>query len=180
MFTEKFLRVVILGVSLMLSTFLSGCSSKQFTATVPAVDLQRFMGTWYVWTGRTTFLEKDAHNAVEIYTWNAEKQRIDIGFTFNKGSLDGELKSIPQKAWIENPQTNAHWKVSPFWPLKFDYLVIGLDPDYQWTAIGVPSGKYLWIMGRNPQVADSKLQEIVQTVSKTGYPVENLTVIPHR
>jgi apolipoprotein D and lipocalin family protein len=58
--------------------------------------------------------------------------------------------------------------------------VIGLDPDYQWTAIGVPSGKYLWIMGRNPQVADSKLQEIVQTVSKTGYPVENLTVIPHR
>ena len=150
----------------------------KFSRTVDAVDLQRFMGKWYVWTGRTTFLEEGAHNAVEVYTWNAEKSRIDIDFTFLKDGFDGPLKSIPQKAWIENPQTNAHWKVQPFWPLKFDYLVVALDPQYQWTAIGVPSTKYLWIMGRKPQYSEQELKQILTVLEAVGYPLQDLKEVP--
>ncbi len=34
------------------------------------VDLQRFMGDWYVIANIPTFLEKGAHNAVETYSMN--------------------------------------------------------------------------------------------------------------
>ena len=158
--------------------FSAGCSSMNYQNTVQYVDIPRFMGTWYVWAGRTTFLERGAYSSIERYTWNAKEDRIDVDFTFHKGSFDGKLKSLPQKAWIEDKTSNAKWKVQPFWPLKFDYLVIALDEDYQWTAIGVPNGSYLWIMGRTPLVPEAKLKNIIDRIKDLGYPVQDLDKVP--
>lgn len=165
---------------IMVSLLISGCAHADYMNTVDQVDIQRFMGKWYVLAGRFTYFEQDVHNGLETYTWNAEKNRIDISFTYNKGSFDGPQKALPQKGWIENTQTNAHWKVSPLWPLKFDYLIIDLAPDYSWTAIGVPSQKYLWIMARNWQNADAVIQEAVARLNAKGYNTENLVLVPHR
>jgi apolipoprotein D and lipocalin family protein len=150
-----------------------------YTKTVSKVEIDRFMGKWYVMAGRFTFLESEVHNGVEIYTWNEKEKRIDISFTFNKGSLTGKEKSIPQKGWIENNQTNAHWKVSPFWPLKFDYLVLDLADDYSWTAIGVPNGKYLWIMSRQKMMPEKQLNDIITRLKESGYPVHDIVLVPH-
>lgn len=138
------------------------------------------MGTWYVLAGRFTFLETDAFNSVETYAWNKTENRIDVSFTFNKGSLDGEKKSYPQKAWIENHETNAHWKVSPFWPLKLDYLIIDVADDYSWTAVGTPNQKYLWIMARDPENAPTVIKKVVERLIKKGYSASIETTVVHR
>jgi apolipoprotein D and lipocalin family protein len=106
--------------------FLSvGCSSTgNNVKTVEKVDLQKFMGDWYVLAGRLTYFEKDVHNGLESYTWNSKEDRIDASFTYNKGLFEGPLKSLPQKGWVYNQKTKSHWKVSPLWPFKFDYLII--------------------------------------------------------
>jgi apolipoprotein D and lipocalin family protein len=75
-----------------------GCGGVKYKHTSSSIDLPRYMGSWYVWAGRTTFVEKDAHNAIEKYTWNSDKNRVDIDFTFHKGSANGKIKSLPQKA----------------------------------------------------------------------------------
>lgn len=150
-----------------------------FYKTVSDLNITKFMGDWFVQAGRFTPLEKSVHNALESYSWNEKKKRIDIAFTFNKGSLTGPKKSIPQKGWIHNTDTNAHWKVSPLWPLKFDYLVIALANDYSWTAIGVPKENFLWIMTRSPQTSPEELNNMILEIKKTGYPTENLTLVPH-
>lgn len=167
-------------VGLMMMTIVgTSCSTSQYLKTVDYIDIPKFMGTWYVWAGKFTFLEKDVYNSVEIYTWNAEKNRIDIDFSFNKGSLTGPLKKIPQKATIYNSKSNAHWKVSPFWPLKFDYLVIAHDPAYQWTVIGVPGGDKLWIMGRKPKYTRDEVAAIIAQVKALPYPVEDIVYVEH-
>lgn len=163
-----------------ISTLIHGCSGMNYNKTVDHVDIPKFMGTWYVWSGRTTFFESGAFNAVEKYTWNEKENRIDVDFTCRKDGFDGKLKSLPQKAWIEDKKTNARWKVQPFWPLKFDYLVIALDPNYEWTAIGVPNGSYLWIMGRDPQVSDSRLTELIRQIEALGYPVKDVERVPQK
>ncbi len=157
-----------------------GCSSMSYNKTVDNVDIDRFMGRWYVIAGRFTFLEKGAHNAVEVYRWNKKEERIDVDFTFRKDSFDGELKSIPQKAWVHDQKTKAHWKVRPFWPLKFSYLVVALAPDYEWTAIGVPDQKYLWIMARSPVLPAGGLEKILAELKEKGYSVGDLVVVPQR
>lgn len=171
-FCKKVLSLTSLGA------LLSGCAHS-YDQTVPYVDRDRFMGSWYVMAGRFTFLEKDVYNSVEKYTWNEEKQRIDIDFSYNQGSLKGELKRYPQKGWIDNPKTNATWKVSPFWPLKFTYLVIALDPNYEWTAIGVPNQNYLWIMAKSPSFSRAKLKEAIEQVRALNYSVDDLVYVEH-
>ncbi len=164
--------------TLILGSFLLGCSHS-FDRTVKNVELDRFMGSWYVQAGRFTAFEKDPFNAIETYTWNEKEDRIDIDFRYNKGDFDGELKKMPQKAWIYNTDTNAHWKVRPFWPLSFSYLIIALDPNYEWTAIGVPNEKYLWIMSRNPHMTKAKTDEILSVLEKMGYAVNDIEYVKH-
>lgn len=166
---------------LLLILGISGCSStEEKMNTVKKVELERFMGDWFVLAGRFTFLETDVHNGLERYTWNAQEKRIDVDFTYNKGSFDGPKKSIPQKAWIFNQETKAHWKVSPVWPFKFDYLVVELEENYRWTAIGVPNQKYLWIMARDWRDAETTIQEAIKRLDALGYDTKNLVRVPHQ
>ncbi len=170
----------LLFVSLFASLITAVNAKAENFKTVDYVDRDRFMTSWYVQAGRFTPLEKDVTNAIEKYTWNEQKQNIEIDFSYNQGGFDGKLKKIPQTGYIENTKTNAHWKISPLWPLKFDYLVIALDPDYKWTAIGVPSEKYLWIMTKDQQVSKAKLDKIIKEIEVIGYPVDNLTIVPQQ
>jgi apolipoprotein D and lipocalin family protein len=62
--------------------------------------------------------------------------------------------------------------------LKLDYLVVAVDPNYEWTAVGVPNGNYLWIMGRKSTATDAELSQIMNEVEKTGYPVANSVRVP--
>ncbi len=157
----------------------AGCSTTgSQLKSVEKVEINKFMGDWYVLAGRFTFLEKDVHNALETYTWNEDKERIDVAFTYNKGSITGPKKSIPQKAWIYNQETKAHWKVSPLWPFKFDYLILALDENYLWTAIGVPSQKYLWIMARNWKNPDFVIEKAIKSLNEIGYDTKNLIRVP--
>ena len=160
---------------------LVGCTSKGIKMnTVQNVNLDKFMGDWYVLAGRFTFLEVDVHNGIERYTWNQDKARIDVDFIYNKGSFAGPKKSIPQKAWVFDQVTKAHWKISPFWPPKFDYLIVDLDENYRWTAIGVPSQKYLWIMARDWQNPEATIQEAIRSLKAKGYDSNNLVRVPHQ
>lgn len=167
------------GLLYFFSLLISSCSTTKFMDTATDVKINKFMGPWYVLAGRFTFLEKDVYNAVESYTWNKEEERIDVSFTYNKGSFDGDVKSVPQTAWVENHTTNAHWKVSPFWPLKFDYLILDVAEDYSWTAVGTPNQKYLWIMARDPKNAKEIIKEVVKRLNKKGYDTAIETTVPH-
>lgn len=170
--------------NVLFSSFVvAGCStlSKQEieNLTVKSVDMQKFMGKWFVLGGRFTMFEKNVHNGIETYTWNEKESRIDIDFKYNEGSPSGKVKSIPQKGWIYNSKTNAHWNVQPFWPLKLDYLIIGLADDYSWTAIGVPNQNYLWVMSRSPENADKKIAAAKARLSEIGYDDKIEAIVPH-
>jgi apolipoprotein D and lipocalin family protein len=159
---------------------LFSCASSEKFDTVDRLEIPKFMGDWYVLAGRFTMFEQDVHNGLETYKFNTEKNRIDIGFTYNKKSFDGEKKSLPQKGWIQNTETNAHWKVSPLWPFKFDYLVVALAEDYSWTAIGVPDQKYLWIMARDWKNPEPIINAAVAQLKKVGYNTEGMVFVPHK
>jgi len=163
----------------LMITILMGCSSMNYNKTVTNLDIQKFMGEWHVIAGRFTFLEKGVHNGLEVYSWNEKENRIDIEFSYNKEYFQGERKTIAQKAWVENTHTNAHWKISPMWPLKLDYLVLELAKDYSWTVVGVPSGKYLWIMARDKKMSKDLLTKILEDLKGKGYPVNNIVMVPH-
>jgi apolipoprotein D and lipocalin family protein len=166
----------------LLLLLMSSCSTSHSSPvkTVDYVDINRFMGKWYVIANIPTFIEKGAYNAIETYTWNDEEDRIDVDFKFNLDSFDGKEKSYPQKAFIYNKKTYAEWRIQPFWPLKFAYLVTDLAPDYSYTVIAVPNRKNVWIMARTPTLPENVYQEILGNLKAQSFDLKDLQKVPQQ
>jgi apolipoprotein D and lipocalin family protein len=147
------------------------------------VDLERFMGDWYVIgfipVTIPFFSEEGAHNGVESYRLT-EDGVIETTYTFRKGAFDGPEKRMTPKGWVYNEETNAEWRMQFLWPFKAAYLIVYLDEDYQRTIIGVPSRKYVWIMSRDPQLSDADYQELLDHAARVGYDTEKVQRVPQR
>jgi apolipoprotein D and lipocalin family protein len=75
-----------LFLSLISMNLLAGCSSSKMPPLDPVaeVDIDRFMGDWYVIASIPTSIEKSAFNAVESYRLDSDGT-IATTFSFRKG-----------------------------------------------------------------------------------------------
>ena len=147
--------------------------------TVDYVDLERFMGDWYVIANIPTFLEKGAHNAVETYALN-DDGTIATTFTFRKDGFDGKLKQYNPKGFITDTETNALWGMRFIWPIKADYRVVYLDEDYTQTVIGRQKRDFVWIMARTPTLPDEDYEKILSFVESLGYDMSKVQKVPQQ
>lgn len=161
------------------TVFVMACSSSPKMKTVEYVDIQKFMGKWYVIANIPTFIEKGAHNAIESYTLN-EDGTISTTFTFNKGSFHGPVKTYYPKGFIINKKTNAEWGMQFIWPIKAEYLIIYCDEEYTGTVIGRSKRDYVWIMARTPEIPDSKYNEILKFLQDAGYDTSKIQKVPQK
>lgn len=147
--------------------------------TVDHVDIDRFMGPWYVIANIPTFLEKGAHNAVERYSLNSDGT-IATNFTFRKDGFDGKAKEYKPKGFILDAETNARWGMRFVWPIKADYRIVYLDDDYTHTIIGRQSRDFVWIMARTPTISADDYDKLVAFVASLGYDMSKLERVPQR
>ena len=164
---------------LLLLAGLLGCSSPPPMPTVEFVDLDRFMGDWYVIAHIPASLEKNAYGAIESYRL-ADDGTIETTFTFREGSFDGEKKTYTPKGFVRDGKTNAEWGMQFVWPIKADYRIVYLDADYQVTIIGRAKRDYVWIMARQPEIDEARYADLVQRVADLGYDVAKLRKVPQR
>lgn len=166
----------------LLFGFLTGCSTMPAQApleTVRSVDLQRFMGDWYIIASIPTFIEKDAYAGIESYAQNADGT-IATTFTFRKGGFDGPQKRYTPKGFVVDTQTNATWGMRFIWPIKAEYLILDLAPDYSTTIIGRNKRDYLWIMARTPVLTDDQYAALVRKAVAFGYDASLIRKVPQR
>jgi apolipoprotein D and lipocalin family protein len=170
-------RIAVLALSFLLT----GCAGTggEPMKTVPYVDLERFMGDWYVVANIPTFVEKGAHNAVESYSLSPDGT-IATTFRFNKDGFDGSLKTYHPTGFVLDRTTNARWGMQFIWPIKSDYRIIYLDDDYQLTVIGRVKRDYVWVMSRDPEFSDEEFTRISRFVESVGYDASKLQRVPQR
>lgn len=173
---NKFPGVIILIIG---GSLFCACASVKPIATVEAVDLERFMGDWYVVANIPTFVEKDAHNAVESYSLAADGT-VSTTFTFNKGSFDGPKKVYRPRGYIVEGTQNAVWGMQFIWPIKAEYRVIYLNEDYSQTVIGRSKRDYVWVMARSPIIPPEDYRKILDFLAVQGYDVSKIKLVPHR
>ena len=166
--------------SVVLLMAVSACSTQQTElAPVSSVDLDRFMGRWYVIANIPTFLEKGAHNAVESYAMN-DDGTIATTFTYRDGGFDGKLKEFNPKGFVRDDPSNAVWGMRFIWPIKADYRIVYLSEDYGETIIGRNKRDFVWLMARTPSIPDDEYAELVRRIETMGYDVSKLQKVPQR
>lgn len=165
---------------LFMLILLSACAAKgPEMEVVDHVDLERFMGDWYVIANIPTFLEKGAHNAVENYKLNADGT-IATTFTFRDGSFDGPKKQYTPKGFVSDDESNAIWGMRFIWPIKADYRIVYLDQAYTQTIVGRQKRDYVWIMARTPSISDADYQALLQRVAAMGYDLDEVQRVPQQ
>jgi apolipoprotein D and lipocalin family protein len=87
---------------------------------------------------------------------------------------DGSRKQSTGWAKIEDKQTNAKLKVTFFWPFFGNYWVLELGPQYEYSVVGEPGRKYLWILSRTPRISDEQFQAITSRLAAKGYDASKL------
>ena len=144
-----YLRSTILAVLSALSLAACVTAPPQGLQPVSPFDIQRYLGQWY------------------------EIARLDHSFEGGMGDVnatcqlaaDGSVRvinrgdDVQRQAWKEaigravfiGDSNTASLKVSFFGPFYGDYWVLDHGDDYQWSIVGEPSGRYLWILSRDPR-----------------------------
>lgn len=164
-----------------LCALLTGCASQNLApiATVPNVDLAKFMGDWYVIAHIPTMIETQAFNAIESYKL-LDDGTIDTVFTFNKGAFDGEAKRYNPHGFVIENTGNALWGMEFIWPIKAEYRIVYLNDDYSQTIIARNARDYVWIMARTPTISDSDYTKLSTMVKDMGYSLTALRKVPHQ
>ena len=172
-------RLTKASVVLTLGAWLTGCATHPPMPGVEQVDLDRFMGDWYVIASIPTPFEKDIYNAVERYDRLGPKT-IQTTFTYRKGGFEGEKAEMTPVGYVLDDASNALWGMQFIWPFKADYRIVYLDPDYRTTIIGRQKRDYVWVMARVPEIPDREYRELVQRVRALGYDISGLSPVPQR
>jgi len=157
----------------------AGCSSMpEPLQTVQHVDIPRYMGDWYVIANIPYFAENDCVDSIESYALRPDG-KIDNWFTCRKKTFDAPMKrKASAVATIEDTATNATWSVRFFKIISVKYLILDLDPNYQWVAVGHPSRRYGWVMSRSKQLPEQTYQEILEKLRTEGYDTSKFQKVP--
>jgi apolipoprotein D and lipocalin family protein len=169
-------RLLPCGLALLLA---AGCisSGKPRPATVASVDLDRYMGRWFVISHVPYFLEKGKVASYDTYARRRDGT-LTNNFTFREKTIGGPEKTWEGTARVIDPATNATWKVSFFWPVSVTYKIFALDPDYRWSVVGTNDGGLLWVLSRERQLSPATYAAILAELKARGLPVAELELVP--
>jgi len=169
-------RALSLLVVISSSVLLAGCTSfsggpvgnSAIPEPAKSVDLNRYLGRWYEIGRYEAKFQKDCEAVSADYSLN-ENGTIKVINTCRKNSVDGKLTTATGKAKIVDSVSGAKLKVSFFGPFYGDYWVLDHGDDYQWSIVGEPSGRYLWILSRDPRPPEAVKTMLRRRVEELGY-----------
>ncbi len=163
--------------------FVAACSGTgQRLEPLPSagpLELERFMGDWYVLGFIPLWPERNAHNGIETYELGKDGV-IQTTYRFRPDSFDAPLKTFRPTATVVAETGDAHWKMQFLWPFKADYRIAWLAQDYSATIIGRKTRDYVWIMARSPVLPAGELEALEQKVAAMGYDMTGYRRHPQR
>ncbi len=166
-----------LAAVMLVALPLSGCAEQAPITPVRHVDVGRYMGDWYVIAAIPTYFERHAYDAVESYALRPDG-RVQTTFRYRAGSADGELKTMHATGFVHNDSGNAIWGMQFVWPIKAEYIIAWLDPDYRMVIVARNKRDYVWIMVRTPTIPQEQYDLLVARVSAMGYDIRKLRKVP--
>lgn len=147
---------------------------------VPAVDLNRYAGTWYEIARLPNRFQKQCTGDVMATYTLLEDGDIRVVNRCRKenGEFD-EAEGRARRASADGPDTKLKVRFAPailsFLPFVWgDYWIIDLAPDYSYAVVGEPDRKYLWVLSRTRTMDETTFLAVLDRIKKQGYDLTDL------
>lgn len=140
-------------------------------STVGKFETEKYLGEWYEIARYDHRFEKNLKDVMATYILqkNGMIKVVNKGFDKKKGLQ----KKIVGKAKITDAP--GLLRVSFFWIFYSDYRILLLDDNYEWALVSAGhSNKYLWILGREPELSKEILEKIFSEAERRGFDTSKL------
>lgn len=143
-------------------------------ATIAALDLPRYMGTWYE---LARFPNRFQGQCIGPASAEYSLQPGGTVRVVNRCPLaGGQVDTAVGEARRIGPEGSPKLEVrfAPAWlswlPAVWgDYWVIDLDPDYQLAVVGESTREYLWVLSRTPEIEPARWEALQARLRAQGY-----------
>ena len=132
------------------------------------VELSRYLGRWYELGSYPAPFQEGCSATHADYSLNTDGT-IRVLNSCRKGGLAGKDEIAEGRAEVVDGSQNARLRVSFFGPFYGDCWVLDHAPDYSWSIVGEPSGRYLWLLSRTPHPSATTLRHIEEKATAMGY-----------
>lgn len=173
------MRALLIVATALLAACASAPKGAPPLPRAEAVDIDRFMGDWYVIAHAPTPPERDAFNAVERYAL-CDDGRVATVFRFRERGFNGQREILRPTGFPDAESGFAEWGMQFLWPFRAEYVVAWLDAEYRTTIIARSARDYVWLMHREPAMAPEALEAALQRVVAMGYERGALRMVPQR
>jgi apolipoprotein D and lipocalin family protein len=158
--------------ALALLLVLGGCSGGDGPPLplAPHVDLARMYGGWYIVANIPNWFEDKLVGLYDVYSPRPDGD-IREDFYTHQGGFDTPIKHYTVHDWVTPGTNNAGWRVQIFWPLNFPFLILYVDPDYNYVLFGYPDRSLGWIFSRAVTIDDATYAALLRRFQALGYDV---------
>ena len=172
--------------TLVLSVFVALAPAAQDRPldVVPQLDPQRYAGTWYEIARLPNRFQRDCAGDVTATYTPKSNGRFEVRNRCRKA--DGSFKSAKGVArHVEGrPASVLEVRFAPaflsFLPMVWgDYQVIALGDDYEYTMIGSPNRKYLWVLARKPHMDQARYESLLAQARAQGFDTSRMIKTEH-
>ena len=139
---------------------------------IEQLDIESFMGDWYVLADIATPFDKDAHAPTEHYVLKSDGM-VETTYRYRKGSATGDFKSRTMTA-RPNPELPSIWGMRLIWPFEADYRIAHIHPDYETTIVARNKRDFVWLMARTPTIDQAAFDALLEKVQSLGYAISDL------
>ncbi len=174
-------RVLSLGLA---AALFSGTAPAQTAtpaplATVPSVDLERYMGRWYEVARFPNRFQKDCSGPATADYALQPGGRVQVTNRCPQadGKTDEAIGEARRVGDAGSPKLEVRF--APAWlswlPMVWgNYWVIDLDPAYTLAVVSEPKREFLWVLARQPQVDAATWDALMARLRTQGFDLTRL------
>ncbi len=153
--------------------------------TIAALDVPRYMGTWYEIAKYPNRFQKmcAADTRAEYQLQPSGTVQVTNRCRTASGEMEEVVGAARQIGSATSPKLQVRF--APAWlswlPFVWgDYWVIDLDDGYQLVAVSEPKREFLWILSRTPTVSTAAYDALVERLQRTGFEPTRLERTPQK
>jgi apolipoprotein D and lipocalin family protein len=156
-----------------------GPAANSALCTIPALDVPRYMGTWFEIAKLPNWFQKKCTGGTkaEYSLKNDGVVQVINRCRLENGEMTEAIGAARQIGSATSPKLEVRF--APEWlsflPLVWgDYWVIDLDEQYQLVAVSEPKKEYLWILARSPKIDPKAYNQLLDRLSQKGFDLSKL------
>jgi len=169
---KRILCILLLG--------LCGCAQiPKGVVAVAGFDVQRYLGTWYEIARLDHSFERGLINVSATYSLNdnGSLRVVNRGFDPKRN----RWKQVVGRAYFVSRPDIGRLKVSFFRPFYGGYNILDLDEqNYSYVLLCGNKRSYLWILAREPKLAETVKASLIQKAKKLGFDTDALIYVQQK